>query len=358
LESAKKRYALASPTGRAAKRLSEATGRPASTIHRLLGYSPMQGFEHDADNPLKLDLLVVDEVSMLDILLANSLFRALEPGTHLLLVGDVDQLPSVGAGDVLREIIASGIAPVTSLTEIFRQAEGSHIISNAHQINQGKIPEFDPESTDFFRFSARESDQAADWVEDIVVKRIPQRFGIQPADIQVLVPMYRGPVGINAINARLQEALNPPGALKPEKRLFGQTFRPGDKVMQVKNDYDKGVYNGDIGFINDLSQIDHSLTVDFEGRDVEYAWSEADQLILAYAVSVHKSQGSEFDAVVVPLLTHHYMMLQRNLLYTAVTRAKKLCVLVTNTKALAIAVKNNKIADRHTALAWRLEKRE
>ncbi|MGD8455892.1 MAG: ATP-dependent RecD-like DNA helicase [Anaerolineales bacterium] len=358
VESARKRYALASPTGRAAKRLSEATGRPASTIHRLLGYSPMQGFEHDADNPLKLDLLVVDEVSMLDILLANSLFRALEPGTHLLLVGDVDQLPSVGAGDVLREIIASGIAPVTSLTEIFRQAEGSHIISNAHQINQGKIPEFDPESTDFFRFSAREPDQAADWVEDIVVKRIPQRFGIQPADIQVLVPMYRGPVGINAINARLQEALNPPGALKPEKRLFGQTFRPGDKVMQVKNDYDKGVYNGDIGFINDLSQIDHSLTVDFEGRDVEYAWSEADQLILAYAVSVHKSQGSEFDAVVVPLLTHHYMMLQRNLLYTAVTRAKKLCVLVTNTKALAIAVKNNKIADRHTALAWRLEKRE
>jgi len=358
VEGAGKRYALASPTGRAAKRLSEATGRPASTIHRLLGYSPMQGFEHDADNPLKLDLLVVDEVSMLDILLANSLFRALEPGTHLLLVGDVDQLPSVGAGDVLREIITSGIAPVKSLTEIFRQAEGSHIVANAHRINQGKLPAFDPESEDFFRFSAEEPEQAADWVEDIVVKRIPKRFNIPPEDIQVLVPMYRGPAGINALNARLQKVLNPPGALKPEKWLFGQTFRPGDKVMQVKNDYDKGVYNGDIGFITDISAVEHTLTVDFEGRGVEYAWSEADQLILAYAVSVHKAQGSEFEAVVVPLLTHHYMMLQRNLLYTAVTRAKKLCVLVTNTKVLAMAVKSNKIAERYTALAWRMEKDE
>jgi exodeoxyribonuclease V alpha subunit len=356
VEGAGKRYALASPTGRAAKRLSEATGRPASTIHRLLGYSPMKGFEHDADTPLKLDLLVVDEVSMLDILLANSLFRALEPGTHLLLVGDVDQLPSVGAGDVLRDIIVSGIAPVMSLEEIFRQAEGSHIISNAHQINQGELPEIHSESKDFFRFPAEAPEQAADWVEDLVLNRIPKRFGLPSEDIQVLVPMYRGPAGINALNARLQEVLNPPAALKPEKSLFGQTFRPGDKVMQVKNDYDKGVYNGDIGFIIEISQVEHTLTVDFEGRGVVYAWSEADQLILAYAISVHKSQGSEFNAVVVPLLTHHYMMLQRNLLYTAVTRAKKLCVLVTNTKALAMAVKNNKIAERYTALDWRLVK--
>jgi exodeoxyribonuclease V alpha subunit len=355
VEGAGKRYALASPTGRAAKRLSEATGRPASTIHRLLGYSPVQGFEHDADNPLKLDLLVVDEVSMLDILLANSLFRALEPGTHVLLVGDVDQLPSVGAGDVLRDIIASGIAPVLSLMEIFRQAEGSHIISNAHRINLGELPETHKESKDFFRFKAEAPEQAADWVEDLVLNRIPKRFGIASEDIQVLVPMYRGPAGINALNARLQEVLNPPSALKAEKQLFGQTFRPGDKVMQVKNDYDKGVYNGDIGFITEISQVDHTLTVDFEGRGVEYAWSEADQLILAYAISVHKSQGSEFDAVVAPLLTTHYMMLQRNLLYTAVTRARKLCVLVSNTKALAMAVKNNKIAERYSALAWRLE---
>jgi exodeoxyribonuclease V alpha subunit len=354
VEGAGKRYALASPTGRAAKRLSEATGRPASTIHRLLGYSPIEGFEHDADNPLKLDLLVVDEVSMLDILLANSLFRALEPGTHVLLVGDVDQLPSVGAGDVLRDIIASGIAPVMSLTEIFRQAEGSHIISNAHRINQGELPEIDKESEDFFRFKAEAPEEAADWVEDLVLNRIPKRFGIASGDIQVLVPMYRGPAGINALNARLQAVLNPPSPLKAEKQLFGQTFRPGDKVMQVKNDYDKGVYNGDIGFITEISSMDHTLTVDFEGRSVMYAWSEADQLILAYAVSVHKAQGSEFEAVVAPLLTYHYMMLQRNLLYTAVTRAKKLCVLVSNTKALAMAVKNNKIAERYSALAWRL----
>jgi exodeoxyribonuclease V alpha subunit len=300
-----------------------------------------------------LDLLVVDEVSMLDVLLANSLFRALEPGTHVLLVGDVDQLPSVGAGDVLRDIIASQIVPVTTLTEIFRQEAGSHIITNAHLINHGELPEFDPESKDFFRFPADEPEKAAGWVEDLVVNRIPDRFDIQPKDIQVLVPMYRGPAGIHALNARLQEVLNPPKALKPERNLFGQTFRPGDRVMQVKNDYDKQVFNGDIGFIKDISQVEHTLTVGFEGRGVEYAWSEADQLVLAYAISVHKSQGSEFPAVVLPLLTHHYMMLQRNLLYTAVTRAKQVCVLVTNTKALAIAVKNNKVAERFTGLGMR-----
>jgi len=355
VEGAGKRYALASPTGRAAKRLSEATGRSASTIHRLLGYSPRGGFTHHAKNPLKVDLLVVDEVSMLDILLANSLFRALEGGTHLLLVGDVDQLPSVGAGDVLRDIITSEIAPVTCLMEIFRQAEGSHIITNAHCINQGEIPTFDPDSKDFFRFRAETPEQASDWVEDLVLNRIPSRFGISPRDIQVLAPMYRGPAGINALNARLQDALNPPGALKPEKRLFGQTFRPDDRVMQVKNDYEKGVFNGDIGFITEISQVDNTLTVDFEGRGVVYAWSEADQLVMAYAISVHKSQGSEFPAVVIPLLTQHYMMLQRNLLYTAVTRAKQLCVLVTNTKTLAIAVKNNKVAERFSGLKWRLE---
>ena len=354
VEGAGKRYALASPTGRAAKRLSEATGRPASTIHRLLGFSPVEGFNHNAENPLKLDLLVVDEVSMLDILLANSLFRALETGTHLVLVGDIDQLPSVGAGDVLRDIIASEIAPVMRLSLIFRQAEGSDIITNAHRINQGERPESDSDSQDFFRFPAETPEQAADWVEDLVMNRIPKRFGISSQDIQVLVPMYRGPAGITALNQRLQDALNPSNILKPEKKLFGQTFRPGDRVMQIKNDYDKGVFNGDIGFIAEISQVENTLTVDFEGRGVVYAWSETDHLVLAYAISVHKSQGSEFPAVVLPLLTHHYMMLQRNLLYTAVTRAKKLCVLVTNTKALAIAVRNNKVAERFTGLAWRL----
>jgi exodeoxyribonuclease V alpha subunit len=355
VESAGKRFALASPTGRAAKRLSEATGKPASTLHRLLEYSPVEGFTRDADNPLKIDLLVVDEASMLDVLLANSLLRALEPGTHLLLVGDVDQLPSVGAGDVLREIIHSRQVPVTRLTEIFRQAAGSEIITNAHLINRGEMPYFDNDGEDFFRFPAEMPEKAADWIEDLVVSRIPGKFGMTPQDIQVLVPMYRGPAGIHAINARLQEVLNPPGPLKPERRLFGTLYRPGDKVMQVRNDYEKQVFNGDIGLIRSISMEEKTLTVDFDGQMVEYGWSEADQLTLAYAISVHKAQGSEFPAVVVPLLTHHYMMLQRNLLYTAITRARRVCVLVTNTKALAIAVNHNQVAKRHTALAWRLE---
>jgi exodeoxyribonuclease V alpha subunit len=334
--------------------LSEATGKPASTIHRLLEYSPMEGFQRDANNPLKLDLLVVDEASMLDVVLANSLLRALEPGTHLLLVGDTDQLPSVGAGDVLREIIASGIVQVNRLTQIFRQASGSEIITNAHLINQGEMPFFDGNGDDFFRFPADVPEKAADWVEDLVVKRIPGKFGFSPLDIQVLVPMYRGPAGINALNARLQESLNPPGPLKPERKLYGTIYRQGDRVMQIKNDYDKQVFNGDIGWIESISPNEHTLTVNFEGQLVMYAWSEADQLTLAYAISVHKAQGSEFPVVVVPLLTHHYMMLQRNLLYTAITRARRVCVLVTNTKALAIAVNNNQVSERFTALCWRL----
>jgi len=354
-ESAGKRFALASPTGRAAKRLSEATGKPASTIHRLLEYSPVEGFTRDAHTPLKLDLLVVDEASMLDVMLANSLLRALEPGTHLLLVGDIDQLPSVGAGDVLREIIDSGQVPVSRLTEIFRQAAGSEIITNAHLINQGEMPTFDAEAEDFFRFPADTPDRAADWIEDLVINRIPEKFGLSPADIQVLVPMYRGAAGIHAINARLQQALNPPSPLKPECKLFGTVYRPGDKVMQVRNDYEKQVFNGDIGVIRSISGTDQTLTIDFDSNLVVYAWSEGDQLTLAYAVSVHKSQGSEFPAIVMPLLTQHYMMLQRNLLYTAITRAKRVCVLVTNPKALGIAVNNNQVAERFTALAWRLK---
>jgi len=284
------------------------------------------------------------------------LLRALEPGTHLLLVGDIDQLPSVGAGDVLRDIIASETIPVTRLTEIFRQSAGSEIIANAHLINQGEMPFFDTDSGDFFRFPADVPEKAADWIVDLVVNRIPEKFGLAPRQIQVLVPMYRGPAGIHAVNDRLQEALNPSSPLKPERRMFGTVYRVGDKVMQVRNDYDKQVFNGDIGVIESISDQEKLLTVDFEGNRVVYAWSEADMLTLAYAISVHKSQGSEFQAVVVPLLTHHYMMLQRNLLYTAVTRARRVCVLVTNTKALAIAVKNNQVAERFTALDWRLKR--
>ena len=354
LEAKRSRYALASPTGRAAKRLSEATGRPASTLHRLLGFSPGEGFKHNADNPLPVDLLVVDEASMLDLILANQLLKALRPGTHLLLVGDVDQLPSVGAGDVLRDVIASGIAPVTRLTSIFRQAAGSFIITNAHRINQGQMPVF-PKEGDFFLFPAETAEEAAGWVEQVVCERIPRRFGLQPREqVQVLAPMYRGPAGVHALNERLQAALNPASALKPEKQLFGQTFRLGDKVMQVVNNYDKDTFNGDFGLVSAFDPIMHTLTVDFEGRQVDYDWSEADQLVLAYAVSVHKAQGSEFPAVVLPMVTAHYMMLQRNLLYTGITRARQLCVLVGSRRAIGMAVKNDKVARRYTALDWRL----
>lgn len=363
LESARKRCALASPTGRAAKRLSEATGRPASTIHRLLGFSPGDGFKHNDENPLAIDLLVVDEASMLDLLLTYNLLKALQPGTHLLFVGDVDQLPSVGAGDVLRDVIASGLVQVTRLSEIFRQAADSQIISNAHRINQGQMPIFQraggDESAnrlgDFFLFPAEKPEEAGEWVQDVVCNRIPDRFGLHPRDqIQVLAPMYRGPAGVHALNERLQTALNPQRPMKPEKKLYGQLFRSGDKVMQILNNYDKDVFNGDFGYLVDLDPIEHTLSVDYESRRVVYDWSEADQLVLAYAVSVHKSQGSEFPAVVMPIVTAHYLMLQRNLLYTAISRAKELCVLIGNRRAIGIAVKNNKVAHRYTALDWRL----
>jgi exodeoxyribonuclease V alpha subunit len=367
LETAHKRYALASPTGRAAKRLSEATDRPASTIHRLLGFNPGQGFKHNASNPLAIDLLVIDETSMLDLPLAHNLLKALQPGTHLLLVGDVDQLPSVGAGDVLRDIIASGVAPVTRLSVIFRQAADSNIITNAHRINQGQMPVFPAPSTqhssdepaqagDFFLFPVETAEEAGQWVLDVVCRRIPTRFGLDSfRQVQVLAPMYRGPAGVTALNEHLQAELNPPNPQKSQKMLFGQLFRVGDKVMQTQNNYDKDVYNGDIGVLRNLDMIDQTLLLELDERLVSYEWSEADQLTLAYAISVHKAQGSEFPAVVVPLVTAHYMMLQRNLLYTAVTRARRLCVLVGSRRAIAMAVKNNKVAQRYTALDWRLQ---
>lgn len=366
LESLSLRYALASPTGRAAKRLSEATDRPASTIHRLLGFSPAEGFKFHAQNPLPVEFLIVDEVSMLDLILANNLLKALHAGTHVLLVGDIDQLPSVGAGDVLRDVIASQRVPVTRLTEIFRQAAGSQIIANAHLINRGKMPVFSsalPEGDehgvrgDFYLFPAEEAQLAADWIEAVVCQRIPQKFGFDPlSEIQVLAPMYRGPAGVSALNERLQAVLNPPVAGRPEKMLFGKIFRPGDKVMQTQNDYDKNVYNGDIGFVQALDLVEQTLEIEFDHRSVTYDWSETDQLMLAYAVSVHKAQGSEFPVVVIPMVTQHYVMLQRNLLYTAITRARKLCVLVGNRKAIGIAVNNNQVAQRFTALDWRLQK--
>ncbi len=356
LSSMKVRFALAAPTGRAAKRLSEATGYPASTIHRLLAYQPGEGFKHHQKNPLPVEFLIVDEASMLDILLSYQLVSALRPGTFVLLVGDVDQLPSVGAGDVLRELIDSEVANVSHLTQIFRQSANSKIITNAHSINQGEQPAFGKESRDFFFFSANTPEEAGDWVVDVVCQRIPRKFSLDPVeDIQVLAPMYRGPVGVDTLNERLQAQLNPGGPKRPERAFFGRTFRVGDKVMQTQNNYDKDVFNGDIGMVGHIDPEDQTVAIEIDGRPVIYEWSEMDQLVLAYAVSVHKSQGSEFKAVVIPVVTSHYIMLQRNLLYTAVTRAKELCVLVGSRKAIAIAVNNNKVNQRYSALSWRLK---
>jgi exodeoxyribonuclease V alpha subunit len=343
-------YLLASPTGRAAKRLSQATERPAQTIHRLLGYNFSAGFEHNENNPLHGDFMIIDETSMLDIHLFYALLRALPYDCHLLLVGDVDQLPSVGAGDVLRDLIRAEICPVTRLNVIFRQGGGSLIVENAHRINQGESPILDNQGSDFFFFGKEDPNEAAELLVDVVKNRIPQKFGYDPiADVQVLSPMYRTPVGVEALNTALQEALNPPGR-PAEKQLGGQLLRVGDKVIQTRNNYELGVYNGDIGIIHSFDFEKRQITVIIEADYYTYGWLEADQLSLAYACSVHRAQGSEYPVVVIPVMTQHYMMLQRNLLYTAVTRARKLVVLVGMRKAISMAVKNNQVAERYTAL--------
>jgi len=360
---------LAAPTGRAAKRLSETTGRAAKTIHRLLEFKPSEGmtFQRNEENPLEGDLLIVDEASMLDVVLTNSLLKAVRPGMHLLLVGDVDQLPSVGPGNVLKDVIAAieawpapgdkarAAAAVVRLQTIFRQEAGSYITSNAHRINRGETPITDNAIvTDFFVFKTEEAERAAQLCVELVTQRIPRRFAIQPQDIQVLSPMHRGAAGVAALNEALQAALNPPAPTKPERMLGSRAYRVGDRVMQIRNNYDKDVYNGDMGRITAMDVEMHRLTVTFDGQPVSYAFLELDELVHAFAVSVHKSQGSEFPAVVIPVLTSHYMMLQRNLLYTAVTRARRLVVLVGQPKAIAMAVRNGKVADRYTGLAARL----
>lgn len=356
LEAENKRVALAAPTGRAAKRLAQASDRAASTIHRLIGYTPGEGPKYNEDTPLTADVVVVDEASMLDLQLTYTLLRAIKPGTHLLLVGDVDQLPSVGAGDVLRDLIACGRFPVTRLQEIYRQGEGSSIVSNAHAMNQGELPTASKDASgDFFIDASDGAEDAGGKIVSLVTQRIPRQFKLDPLqDIQVLTPIYRGPAGVAALNTALQAALNPPSALKPERRLFGQLLRAGDRLMQIKNNYVKSVFNGDIGVLVEIASEEQTLGVDFEGRRVSYGWSEADELTLAYAITVHKAQGSEFRAVVMPVLTQHYMMLQRNLLYTGVTRARQLCVLVGNRKAIALAVKNDKVSQRWSGLVKRL----
>jgi len=333
---------LCAPTGRAAKRMTEATGFEAKTIHRLLEVDPRGGgFKRDSDNPLECDLLVVDETSMVDVLLMQALMKAVPDNAALLIVGDIDQLPSVGPGQVLADVIASGAVPVMRLTEVFRQAAQSRIITSAHRINHGLMPDLSrPEgSSDFYFVQADDPETAVPRIVELVKTRIPHRFGLDPIrDIQVLCPMNRGGIGARSLNIELQAALNPAGDRKVER--FGWTFAPGDKVMQIENDYDKEVYNGDIGYVDDVDPDADELTARFDSQTVTYGFGELDALVPAYAATIHKSQGSEYPAVVIPVMTQHYAMLQRNLLYTGVTRGKKLVVLVGQKKAIAIAVRN------------------
>ena len=335
------RLVLCAPTGRAARRMTEASGFEARTIHRLLEVDPATGgFRRDADRPVDCDLLVVDEASMVDVLLMHALLRAIPDAAAVLIVGDIDQLPSVGPGQVLADIIASTAVPVVRLTEVFRQAAMSQIIVNAHRINDGTVPVLDRPhgESDFYFVPADDPESAVPRVLELVRTRIPRRFGLDPIrDIQVLCPMNRGGVGARSLNIELQAVLNPAGERRIER--FGWTFAPGDKVMQIQNDYEREVYNGDIGRIDDVDVESGELTARFDERSVAYGFGELDALVPAYATTIHKSQGSEYPAVVIPLMTQHYVMLQRNLLYTGVTRGKRLVVLVGQRRAVAIAVK-------------------
>ena len=334
---------LAAPTGRAAKRLAETTGIEAKTIHRLLEYDPSEHrFKRDLENPLECDLLVIDESSMVDVQLMHSLLKAVPDGASVLLVGDVNQLPSVGAGQVLADIIESQAVMVVTLTEIFRQAKTSKIITNAHAINSGSMPELSNQlEEDFFFVNAEAPEDAVRKVVQIVKERIPRRWRYNPIrDVQVLCPANVGGIGAKSLNIELQKALNPAGSEKVEK--FGVTFAIGDKVMQVQNNYDKEVFNGDIGFITRINAEEREAYIDFDNREVVYEFDELDEIALAYACTIHKSQGSEYPVVVIPVMLQHFMMLQRNLIYTGVTRGKKLVILVGQKKALSIAVKGKK----------------
>ena len=353
LESFKKKVLCAAPTGRAAKRMSEATGKDAKTIHRLLGFTPSGGFEHDEDNPLEGDVLIVDEASMIDILLMNSLMKAVPQTMRLLFVGDIDQLPSVGAGNVLRDIIDSGTVPVVRLTRIFRQAQTSRIVTNAHMINHGKYPDVsNGKDSDFFFLKDSDAEHAAAEIVNLVKNRLPKAYGYDPKDIQVLVPMKNGATGTKSLNIALQEAINPEGEYIASGAF---KYRVGDKVMQVRNDYKKNVFNGDIGFVKEIDTEEHVMTVTFGDADVEYESSDMGELTLAYACTIHKSQGSEYPVVVMPLLMSHYIMLQRNLVYTGVTRARKLCVVIGDGRAMYRAINNQVVLKRNTRLKERLQ---
>jgi len=353
----KLRVLLAAPTGRAAKRMNEATGWGAKTIHRLLEYSPHKsGFKKDQDDPLEADVVIIDETSMVDTLLMHHLLKAIPPHAHLILVGDVDQLPSVGPGNVLKDIIKSGRFTVMTLTEIFRQAQESMIVVNAHKVNQGQFPgieEIDkPEETDFRFIQEEDPEKILQNILDLCSERIPGPYRFHPLrEIQVLAPMHKGTIGVTNLNIELQKRLNP----GPSGITRGAwNFRLGDKVMQVINNYDKDVFNGDIGWISKIDPEERQVVIDFDGRPVPYDYSDLDEIILAYAVSVHKSQGSEYPVVILPVVTQHYLLLQRNLIYTGITRAKKRVVLIGTKKALAIAIRNNKPQRRYTLLSERL----
>jgi len=358
----KARVLLAAPTGRAAKRLSELAGMDAQTLHRLLELRPGGDAAFNQDRPLEADLVVVDEASMLDLLLANKLVKAVPPGAHLLLVGDVDQLPSVGPGEVLRDLLQAGgrhapVLPRVRLTQVFRQAQHSGVVTNAHRINAGHPP-LTSGLGDFFLFAEDDPERVAELTVDIVVNRLPRRFGLDPRrDVQVLCPMHRGPAGSAALNERLQEVLTPAVPRQPERRFAGRTYRPGDKVMQVRNDYEKGVFNGSVGTVTTISPETSELFVLMdEDQEVRYGFDDLDELTHAYALTVHRAQGSEYPCVVVPLTQTAWLMLQRNLLYTAVSRARQLVVLVGSRRALAKAIRTAGAGHRYTALDDRLQR--
>ncbi len=353
LKSLGNKILLAAPTGRAAKRMTEATGMEAKTIHRLLEYSPEEGYKRNKTNTLDGDVLIVDESSMIDIILMYSLLKAIPLHMKLILVGDIDQLPSVGAGNVLRDIIDSEKFPVVRLTKIFRQAQSSQIIMNAHRINKGQYPNLqNQQGTDFFFIECEEPEQAANQIVGLVQSRLPRYCHVNPTDIQVLTPMQRGVIGAANLNQLLQQNLNP---AQSWLNRGGRTYRLHDKVMQIKNNYDKEVFNGDIGMISEINTIDKELTVQFENRFVKYDITDLDELVHAYAITIHKSQGSEYPIVVMPVMMTHFIMLQRNLIYTGITRAKKMLVLVGMKKAIAYAVKHITVTKRNTKLKERLK---
>ncbi|HEY9619088.1 MAG TPA: ATP-dependent RecD-like DNA helicase, partial [Crinalium sp.] len=354
-----KTIALASPTGRAAQRLSELTGQDAKTIHRLLEFDPKQmKFKRDADNPIPADAIVVDESSMLDLFLANSLFKAIAPEAHLLLVGDIDQLPSVGPGAVLHDLIHAELIPVIRLTQVFRQAQQSAIVTNAHRINQGEFPKREKVSntptTDFLWFNAEEPEHGVTGIRDIVTHLIP-KLGFDPAkDLQVLCPMTKGEVGTRSLNQTLQQLINPPHPSKAEISRGGMTLRVGDRILQQKNDYNREVFNGDLGVIRAIDPEEQEVEAQFGDRTVTYDYADLNEITLAFATTIHKSQGSEYPVVILPIFMTHYVMLSRNLIYTGVTRARKLVILVGGPKAVGMAVKQVKDQKRYTLLAHRL----